>query len=119
MPIDLSKEIRMFVLAAGDDGVLGTMIFFVVLMAIMTIAVGLAIIDFRRHLRENVQAKSFCSKCAYDLRTGHERCPECGTPTPPLTNASSMCSPTTRSWASSATPMRDATSPGNALMSRA
>ena len=82
----------MFILAAGgEDEILGLMITVAVLATIVMAAVVFAVIDFRRHLRGRTEAKSLCCKCEYDLRVGHERCPECGTPIHQPTNASTVC----------------------------
>jgi len=79
----------MFILAAGgEDEMLAVMIAFVVLAIIVASAVVFAVVDFRRHLRDDAEATSLCSKCAYDLRAGHERCPECGVPISTPKNAS-------------------------------
>ena len=36
----------------------------------------------RRRLARDPWAEGRCPACAYDLRGGHERCPECGLPVP-------------------------------------
>ena len=37
--------------------------------------------------RERLRA-GLCPECGYDLRAGHERCPECGEPVPPMGSVS-------------------------------
>jgi hypothetical protein len=37
---------------------------------------------WRSRVMRAAQARGCCPVCGYDLRSGHERCPECGSPTP-------------------------------------
>jgi hypothetical protein len=68
-----AKSIGIFVIAWITYGVcLSTWVWFVMPWV-------RAIIDLpRRKTRQSRAAKGLCRRCGYDLRTGHERCPECG-----------------------------------------
>ena len=70
----------MFTLAAGGE--MDPLVVFIVgafLLVIAPILVIFMVIDFRRQLREQSTVRLSCAKCSYDLRAGHDRCPECGT----------------------------------------
>lgn len=73
-----SKEASMVVIAAGDGGTAGILIMFGFIAGVVGLLVIAAVIDLRRHLREIAHKNHLCTACGYDLRVGHNQCPECG-----------------------------------------
>jgi hypothetical protein len=51
------------------------------IVATSGVALGVELLIRRRARRSRI-AKNLCGQCGYDLRGGHDRCPECGTPVP-------------------------------------